>query len=150
MRAFLAFALFLVTSQPAFATASLTCGASDANLVFSAASPVGRGMGGPIINLEAASDILLKDVPSDLAKLDLSKHLVHSWLEGPDIRLHFYREREGNAPHGYVELTIKTVVKEEDGLAEGDYVLTVFSMDAAAGSEGKTLQATGKATCSLE
>jgi hypothetical protein len=136
---------------PAYATGSLGCDVNDASLAFSANSAVGRGMGGPIINLTAAVDIKLKDTPADLAKIDLSKGLVHSWLEAPDVRLHFYSEREGEKPHGYVELVIKTVVKDDEGTAEGDYALTVFYTETPAGkTDATTLNATGKITCFVE
>jgi hypothetical protein len=136
---------------PAHATGGLNCDVDDANIVFSVSSAVGRGMGGPIVNLTAAADIKLKGTPADLAKIDLSKGLVHSWLEAPDVRLHFYSERAGEKPHGYVELVIKTVAKDDEGTTEGDYALTVFYMEPPADKgEGATLTANGKVSCFVE
>jgi hypothetical protein len=143
--------LATLTPSPAFATGSLGCEVDDANLRFSANSPVGRGMGGPIINMQASVEIKLKDVPADLAKVDLSKSLVHSWLDSGDVRLHFYSERSSDKPHGYVELVIKTVVAGDEGTADGDYSLTVFEAEPAAGkTESLSLMATGKISCDVE
>jgi hypothetical protein len=137
--------LGLAGVEPAFATGGFACEADDKNLIFSAQSPLGRGMGSPIINLQATSEIKLAGTPADLAKLDLSKHLVHSWMAGPDLRLHFYREREGNEPHAYVELIIMTKVVGDEGATEGTFQLTVFSSQ-----DSTTLEASGKVTCSVE
>jgi hypothetical protein len=141
----------LTPTVPAWATGGFSCSVDDANLSLEVSSPLGRGMGSPIINLEATATIKLKSTPADLSKPEFKGALVHSWMAHPDLRLHFYREREGNTPHGYVELVIKTTMTaEEDGTA-GTYELDVFFTEPVAGSkEPQTLKATGPITCSVE
>ena len=141
-------ALAILGSGPALATGGFSCSVDDANLSFDAQSALGRGMGAPIINLEAKGEIKLKGVTADLAQLDFSKHLVHSWMAHPDTRLHFYREREADKPHGYVELVILAVSAGDEGEAAGTYELTVFEAEGSA--SGEPLKATGKVTCFVE
>jgi hypothetical protein len=141
-------AIVLLGAGPALATGGLSCTIDDAMLNFEAQSALGRGMGAPIINLEAKGEIRMKGVAADLAKLELSKHLVHSWMAHPDTRLHFYREREADKPHGYVELVISAVSADDEGEAAGTYELTVFEAEGAA--SGEPLKATGKVSCFVE
>ena len=76
---------------------------------------LGAGMGAPILNLRAQSEVKLKTAPADLVKLDLTKSLVHSWVESPDFKLYFYSEREGDKPHGYVEIVITAKYAGDEG-----------------------------------
>lgn len=138
-------------ATPALATGGFSCEFEDKNLSFTAASALGSGMGAPIFNLTAESNIKLKGVPADLVKLDLSKSLVHSWVESPDFRLYFYSEREGEKPHGYVELVIQAKYVSEDGDVKGNYRLTVFYTELPADkTEGTYIKAKGKVLCSVE
>ena len=142
--------LILLSSQ-AWATSGFSCEIDDKNLVFTAGSALGSGMGAPIINLNAESTVKLKGTPSDLVKLDLSKSLVHSWMESPDLRLYFYAEREGEKPHGYVEIVITAKYFGDEGEAKGNYRLTVFYTEPPADkTEGTYLKAKGKVSCSVE
>ena len=151
LRCTVIFAFVLSMTSPAFATGGFDCTTDDENLQFAASSPLGRGMGAPIINLMAAGQIKLKDAPADLAKLEFSKSLVHSWMLHPDVKLHFYSERGNDKPHGYVELIITAVAKDDEGTAEGEYQLTVFSTEPPADTtEGAYLKATGKVSCFVE
>jgi hypothetical protein len=147
-QACLAFALIGLSAAPALATGGFSCSIDDANLRFDTQSALGRGMGSPIIKLEAAGNILLKGTPADFARLDLSKHLVHSWMLHPDLRLHFYRERDNDKSHASLELVISATSADDEGNAVGTYQLTVFSTDDVA--DGATLEATGKVTCTVE
>jgi N-acyl-D-aspartate/D-glutamate deacylase len=141
-------ALAILSSRPALATGGFSCTVDDANLKFEAQSALGAGMGAPILNLEAKGEIKMQGVAADLAQLDFSKHLVHSWMAYPDTRLHFYREREANKAHGYVELVIAAVSADDTGEAKGTYDLTVF--EAAGASSGEPLKATGVVSCFVE
>jgi hypothetical protein len=140
--------LLALCVEPAYATGGFDCSVDDTNLTFEAASPLGRGMGSPILDLKTSLKIKMKDTPTDLATPDFKDALVHSWMAGDDLRLHYYREREGNVPHGYVELVIKTVLTAEEVETTGTYELEVFSTDN--GGEGRSLKATGPITCSVE
>ena len=66
----------------------------------------------------------------------------------PDLRLHFYREREADKPHGYVELVVTAVSADDEGTADGSYDLTVF--DTSGASSGDPLKVTGKISCFVE
>ena len=141
-------AMAILAATPAFATGGFSCTVDDANLKFETGSALGAGMGAPILNLEAKGEIKLKGVAADLAQLDFSKHLVHSWMAYPDTRLHFYREREADKPHGYVELIISAVSAGDEGEAAGTYEFTVFEAEGSA--SGEPLKASGKVTCFVE
>jgi hypothetical protein len=139
----------LVQPSPASATGGFSCAVEDEALSFSAESALGRGMGSPIINLSASLGVKLKQASTDFAKLDLNDALVHSWMAGPDLNLHFYKEREASKPHGFVELIIKTSKSEDDLTSAGTYTLSVYDMPAE-GGDARTLEATGKIACSVE
>jgi hypothetical protein len=144
------FAIPLACATPAFATGGFSCSADDANLQFSAESALGRGMGSPILGLKAIATLKGAGLPSDLAKLTLDKNLVHSWMAGDALNLHFYLEREGDKPHAYVELVIITAVTPDEIETKGTYALTVFEAEPAGQSESKTMEAKGAVTCSIE
>ena len=148
---FAALATGFLAVTPALATGSFSCTVNDKNLSFEAHSPLGTGMGEPIISLSATAQIKLKRVPKDLTTLELSKSLVHSWVDYPDLRLLFYKEQEADAPHGYVELVVKAKEIDDEGNARGEYELTVFSTEPPADKvEGVLLKAKGKVSCFVE
>lgn len=147
----LAGSILAVLSSSALATGGFSCEVDDKNLKLDVSSALGSGMGAPIINLKAESIVKLKGTPSDLVKLDLSKSLVHSWMDSPDLRLYFYSEREGNGPHGYVEIIITAKYVGDEGEAKGNYRLTAFYTEPTADkTEGTSLKAKGKVSCSVE
>lgn len=140
-----------VTATPVLATGGFSCTIDDRNINFTADAALGSGMGAPILNLRAQSDIKLKNTPADLVKIDLSKSLVHSWVESPDFKLYFYSEREGDKPHGYVEIVITAKYGNDEGDAKGNYRLTVHSTEPPADAvEGTYLKAKGKVSCFVE
>ena len=116
---------------------------------FSAESAFSHGLGGQFLDFKGTLETLVKDTPKDLAKLEVGEvHLVHHWFADGDLNLHIYREREGDAPHGYVELIVKTEqdAKDDDESAyDGTYELSVYEVGEP---EGRTWTATGKASCS--
>ena len=137
--------------SPAFATGGFSCTIEDSNLQFEAESALGTGMGAPILNLKAHAKPKLKGTPNDLQELDLRTYLVHSWMDHPDFRLHFYMEREGETPHGTFELILTTKAIDDEGTYEGDYRLTIFYTELPADQvEGAYLKATGKVKCFIE
>jgi hypothetical protein len=103
------------------------------------------------LNLTAFAKLKLNGTPGDMLELDLKSSLVHSWMENPELRLHFYREREGEKPHGYVELVIISKAADDEGNCGGDYRLTVFFTEAPANAgEVAYLKAVGKVACFVE
>jgi hypothetical protein len=144
-------ALCCVTTTPVLATSGFSCTIDDKNLSFTTDGALGSGMGSPIVTLKAQSDLKLKGTPADLVKLDLSKSLVHSWVESPDFRLNFYSEPEGDKPHGYFEIVITAKYVGDEGEARGNYRLTVFYTEPSADqTDGTYLKAKGKVSCFVE
>jgi hypothetical protein len=145
-------AMIACTAVPAHAAGSFECTVEDQSLKLTAASAYSHGLGAAFVDFKAEAEVLAADIPEDLRKLDLSQNLVHHWLEGGDLRLLFYREREGDRPHAYVEIVVKVAGEEaDDPEYTGTYRLTVFSMDPPADKDGgKTINAEGKVTCSVE
>ena len=140
-----------VTAAPVLATGGFSCTIDDKNLNFTADAALGAGMGAPVLNLRAQSEVKLKATPTDLMKIDLSKSLVHSWVESPDFKLYFYSEREGEKPHGYVEIVINAKYDGDEGDAKGNYSLTVHYTEKPADAvEGNYLKAKGKVSCFVE
>jgi hypothetical protein len=137
-------------TAPALATGGFSCAVDDATMQFEAGSSLGRGMGSPILGLKATATLKGAGIPPDLAKLTLDKNLVHSWMAGDALNLHFYLEREGDKPHAYVELVIITAVTPDEIETKGTYALTVFEAEPAGQSESKTTAAKGEVTCSIE
>lgn len=141
----------LLLAPKAFATGGFSCAVDDENLTFDALSATGRGMGSPFINLKAVVKLKLKSTPNDFAELDLKNALVHSWMDHPELRLHFYLERQGKTPHGTFELIILTTAVGDDVTYAGEYRMRMFYTEPPADPTlGAYLKATGKITCEVE
>ncbi|MBX3574647.1 MAG: hypothetical protein KF694_20045 [Mesorhizobium sp.] len=108
-----------------------------------------RGMGSPVFNFRGTVEIKSKDVAADLRKVEFDgAHLAQYWSEDDQLNLVIYREREGDKPHGYVQIIIRTK-GDEEGL-NGGYELTVFDGVDNATPEGKTYTAGGEVECIVE
>jgi hypothetical protein len=138
--------------SPAQAAGKFLCEIDDASMKFSAESAFSHGLGGVFVGFQGAIEIFVKDAPKDLAKLEVGKaHLAHHWFADGDLNLHIYREREGDAPHGYVELIVKTerdAKNDDESAYDGTYELSVYDVGEPSAPEGRTWTATGKASCS--
>lgn len=143
--------LLSCTLSPARASGGFSCSVDDDHLRFAAESAMGRGNGSPFLNLQASAETKIKGTPIDLAQLDLKANLVHSWMDHPDLRLHFYWEREGDKPHATFELLVRTVSSDDEGTYSGTYDLTIFYTEKPADAvEGAYLRATGQVSCFVE
>ena len=112
---------------PAAASGGLSCSLEDQSVRIAIESGVTRGMGGPVFNFRGTLEILDKAVAEDLRKTEFDgRHLPQYWLSERALQLHLYREREGDKPHGYVDLVIETQAGDDEGLYGGSYRLTVF------------------------
>lgn len=138
--------------SPANATGNFLCEIDDPSLKLSAESAFSHGLGEAFLDFKATLEVRLEDAPKDWASLEIDKAgLVHHWFADGDLNLHIYREREGDAPHGYVELIVNTQQNargDDETAYNGTYELTVYEVGAS-DSEGKTLKAEGKASCSV-
>jgi hypothetical protein len=141
----------LAVARPAHATGAFLCGIKDESLKFSAESAFSHGLGERFLDFAASGTVLLKDAPKDFAELKFDgEALVHHWLAGGDLKLHLYRERAADAPHGYIELILETKQSQSDETVfEGTYKLEVYDMTDAKDGEGRKIEAEGKAACSV-
>jgi hypothetical protein len=139
----------LILAGNAHASGGFGCDADDKNVSFLFESGVTRGMGSPVFNFRGKVEIKAKEVAADLRTIEFDgAHLAQYWSEDGQLNLVIYREREGDKPHGYVQIVIRTKGGEEG--YSGGYDLTVFDGVNDATPEGKTYTANGKVECILE
>lgn len=154
MRATLVLLLALSGGHPAFASGGVHCSADADGVTFEAGGGVSRGLGTALFSFDGKLEIAGKDIAADLGKTEFTReHVAQYWLDGEDLRLLLYREREGDKPHGYVELTIQTKARagdDEEGLYDGRYTLSVFDTAADDSAEGVTARRVGDVTCFAE
>lgn len=154
MRTRLFLLLTALASQPAFASGGVHCTADGGGVSFEVGGGVTHGMGGPLFSFRGELEVAAKGIAPDLGKTAFARdHVAQYWLDGEDLRLLLYREREGDRPHGYVELTIETKARGGDdgeGFYDGRYTLSVFDMTEENGGEGVTLNREGDVVCSAE
>ncbi|WP_274627704.1 hypothetical protein [Arvimicrobium flavum] len=135
---------------PAAASGGLDCGAKDKKVEFNLHAGVSRGMGSAIFAFESTVKINDQSIAEDLRKTGFSREdVAQYWLDGKDLRLNLYREREGDKPHGYVELVIYTQSEGDEIGYGGTYELTVYD---GVGDNAEPKEATfkGEVGCSVE
>jgi hypothetical protein len=145
--------VLLLSTAAASASGGISCSADDAAAKFELMAGVTRGMGGPVFSFQGDVEILDQTVAEDLRKLSFERsHLAQYWLDGEELRLLLYRERDGDKAHGFVELTIRTKVKGEadEGVYDGTYELQVFDTGDSSSAEGKTQSFPGTVSCFVE
>lgn len=142
-----------LASQPAFASGGLNCSSDAGEVAFDVGGGVTRGMGSPLFAFEGRMTLRIKDVAADLARTTFTRDdVAQYWLDGEDLRLLLYREREGNKPHGYVQLSLETRARggDDEGIYDGRYALTVFDAVGEYNVEGVTVNRAGNVTCFAE
>lgn len=146
--------LAVLASQPALASGGVHCSADAGGVTFDVGGGVTHGMGGPLFSFEGEVAVTGDGIAADLGKTAFAReHVAQYWLDGEDLRLLLYREREGDKPHGYVELTIQTKARpgdDNEGFYDGRYDLTVFDMTNENGGEGVMVKREGEVVCSAE
>jgi hypothetical protein len=148
MRLVLAAFVLAATIAPAAATGGIGCAAEDANIRFDAEAAVSRGMGGVFLNFRSAAELMMPGVPDDLRRLTLDDALTHSWLDGDEVKLQFYVERQ-EAAFASVDLAVETGQVEE-GEYRGTYALVVYASPAEDGPEADRIEASGPVVCYVE
>jgi hypothetical protein len=147
----LAGAMTLAAWSPAQASGGLWCTIDDANVKMTVESGVSHGLGGPIFNMRAAAELLVKDVADDFRKLTLDDKLVHSWIDGDETRLLFYAERQGDKPFGSIEIAIQTAGDREDDVEiKGKYEVSYFEAERQQGGNDGFIRLTGDVSCGGE
>jgi hypothetical protein len=149
MRPFLpALAATLAAATPALATGGFGCSAEDDSVSFHADAEMSRGMGGVIINFSASLAISLDGVPEDMRRLSLDQAMTHSWIDGDELKLQFYTERQAE-PFASVDFTVETKMIEE-GEYRGTYALAVFAEPPESDPDHDMWLAEGDVTCFVE
>jgi hypothetical protein len=154
MRTRLFLLLTALACQPAFASGGVHCSADAGGVTIDVGGGVTHGMGGPLFSFEGEVEVIGDGIAADLATTAFAReHVAQYWLDGEDLRLLLYREREGDKPHGYVEVMIETTTRAGDdgeGFYDGRYKITVFDATEENGGEGVTVEREGEVVCSAE
>ena len=154
MRAKFTTLLVVLACQPAFASGGVHCSADAEGVTFEVGGGASRGMGAALFSFEGKLEIADKAIAADLGTAAFAReHVAQYWLDGEELRLLLYREREGDKPHGYVELTIRTKARGGDdgeGMYDGRYKLSVFDTTEENGGEGITVEREGDVECFAE
>ena len=151
MRCLLAACAIFFLSGAAMASGGLSCDSeADAPARILIESGMTRGMGSPLFNFKGSVAIADTSVAQDLRKMEFGQeHVPQYWLDRTSLNLLLYRERVGDKPHGYVEITIQTQPRDdEDGVYGGSYELTVF--DTTGGGDPKEVKLSGPISCFVE
>ena len=137
------------SAQPATsAFGRLWCDHEDELVRIAIASGVEGGMGNAAFNFRGTLEILDKEIAEDLRKTEFDgRHLAQYWLDEFALRLHLYRERQGEGPHGYIDLIIYLQAGDDEPLYGGSYDLTVFDMTGHPPGEGKTVKYSDPINC---
>ena len=149
MRLPMALGSILLGASQALASGGISCetASKPANITFQGG--VTRGMGAPIYSFEGSFRTANKAVAQDLRALSFTReHLAQYWLDGKELRLVLYREREGDKPHGYVEITVLTKAAGDEGTYKGKFSATVF--DATTDPDGRRTELAGRISCFVE
>lgn len=150
MRAKIAAVAILSSILPAAASGGIGCTAEDKKVVFEVNAGVTRGMGSPIFSFDGKVEVKDNSVAADLRKTEFKMdHVAQYWLDGKDLRLDLYREREGDKAHGYVELVLYTKPKGDEGEYAGTYEISVYDT-VGEGAEAKEAKFKGKVGCFVE
>ncbi len=154
MRLLVAVAVFLMCAGGASASGGISCEAKDKAVSFDVSAGVSRGLGAAIFSFDGTVAILDKKIADDLATTKFERdHVAQYWLDGEELRLLLYREREGDKPHGYVELQVVTKARpgdDEEGLYAGRYQLSTYDTVDENTVEALTSSYEGDVSCFVE
>jgi hypothetical protein len=140
--------LFLSAVTPAWASGGLSCEGTGKQASIQVEGGVTRGMGGPLFSFSGSAKIAAKAVTADLRKIAFDReNVAQYWLDAKELRLLLYRERSGDRPHGYVEVTILAKAVGDDGEYKGSYALTAYD---TTGDSERRHEAEGRVTCFVE
>jgi hypothetical protein len=150
MRIAVALGALLLTCGAVFASGGLDCGSAEERATMALHGGVTRGMGGPLFQFEGRLYIADESIAEDLRQTTFEMpHVAQYWLDAEDLRLVLYRERQGDAPHGYVELIVKTKAAGDDIEYNGTYSFTAYDAGGNNG-QGSIVTHTGKISCGAE
>jgi hypothetical protein len=146
---FVILAAALAAAAPAHASGGLWCGNVGGPVKISIQSGVTRGMGFPVFDFRASSEIDDATIGEDLRKIAFDgAHLPQYWSHGDDLNMVLYRERDTET-FGSVEITILTKAAGDDIEYNGTYTYTAYDGGSNHG-QGSTVTHTGKISCGVE
>jgi hypothetical protein len=146
----LAVILSVVAGLPARATGNLDCEIADKAVKATLSTLLSRSIPG-LVQPGGTIEVLAKGVPADFRTVELkAEHYVHSWINGPDVKLMVYVEPEGE-PFRAMTLIVETRRRkggdEDVETYAGTYALTVEALPPGQSESKKTVYR-GRATCS--
>lgn len=152
MRMAISLILLAASAGQAAASGGLSCEAEDAAVTITIESGITRGMGSPLFEFSGRVAIRDAGVAADLRTTDFARqHVPRYWLDENALKLGLYREREGDAPHGYVAVTIETEsTGDDEGGYAGDYRVSVYDMPGTQSGEAATAEFAGAVSCMVE
>lgn len=151
MRFVAAIAGLFACATSAAASGGIWCDLENKSIKLSIEAGVTHGMGAPFFNFRGTLELLDKSVAADLRKLELGdRNLAQYWLDGKELKLGIYSERDNDKPHGYVDLVIETEAGDEEGGYAGSYTVDVFDTQNDTSAEGKRWTFNGKIDCGAE
>ena len=149
MRRIVSAAILMSFAGEAAASGGLWCNSEDKSARMSLSGGVTRGMGGPLFSFDGQVEALDPAVSEDLRMTQFGKRdVAQYWLDGEELRLLLYQERAADKPHGYVKLTVRTRLADDEGTYSGRYALEVFDADSA--PEGRSWSFEGDISCGTE
>lgn len=143
--------LLAATALPAAASGGLECTIKDKSVRFTVNAGITSGMGRPTFNLKGELAIVDRAVAQDLRAVTFAADdRPQYWLDGKELRLVLYKERQGDKPFGSVELELRAKAAGDDGTFRGTYKLSTYDMSGSDSGEGKATTLRGKIACSVE
>ena len=146
---FVILAAAMVAAWPVHASGGLWCDNVGGPVKISIESGMTHGMGFPVFNFRASSEVDDAAIGEDLRKVAFEgAHLPQYWYQGEDLNMVLYRERDTNV-FGSVEITILTKAAGDDIEYNGTYSFTAYDAGGDNG-QGSTVTHTGKISCGTE
>ena len=143
--------LLALSAETAFASGGISCAAEDGTAALVVEGGVTRGMGSALFSFAGTVELSGDGIEADLRRTAFAReHVAQYWLDDGTLKLRLYREREGDAPHGYVEVALDTALDEGEGEFRGAYAVTVYDMTHAVEGEAATAEFSGAVACTVE
>ncbi|MDE2383057.1 MAG: hypothetical protein KGO53_00445 [Alphaproteobacteria bacterium] len=136
---------------PALASGGVSCNGKSVAAEITASAGVEHGWGAAVSDPAAQITLNDKEVPEDLRATPLALTLVHHWIFGDDVKLHFIREGLQGKAVRVVEAVIETRNVPDAAELRGTFTIHVFDMDPPHDAEGgRVLEFKGEASCLME
>ncbi|NGO52870.1 hypothetical protein [Allomesorhizobium camelthorni] len=146
---FIILAAALAAAAPAHASGGLWCDNVGGPVKISIQSGVTRGMGFPVFDFRASSEVDNATIGDDLRKTTFDGgNLPQYWSHGENLNMVLYRERDTDI-FGSVEIIILTMAAGDDIEYSGTYSFTAYDAGGNNG-QGSTVTHTGKISCGVE